>query len=107
MTELEEGARLDAPDEPLPAGSYVFVEVEDSGVGIDEETRHRMFDPFFTTKFTGRGLGLASVLGILRGHRAGAVLDTAPGEGTCFRVLFPVLDDDSAEVGSQGLAEIP
>jgi two-component system cell cycle sensor histidine kinase/response regulator CckA len=73
----------------LAAGPYVFVEVSDPGEGIDEEVRQRIFEPFFSTKFTGRGLGLASVLGIVRGHRGAIKLVTEPGSGTRFRVLIP------------------
>ncbi|MBL7649624.1 MAG: PAS domain-containing protein [Candidatus Hydrogenedentes bacterium] len=73
----------------LPAGEYVFLEVSDSGVGMNEETLRRMFDPFFTTKFFGRGLGLATVLGVVRGHRGVLDVRSKPGEGTTLRVLFP------------------
>ncbi len=71
-------------------GEFVFVEVADTGVGMNAETLARIFDPFFTTKFTGRGLGLAATLGIVRGHRGALHVRSALGTGTVFRVLFPV-----------------
>jgi PAS domain S-box-containing protein len=78
--------------EAMRPGRFLMLEVEDDGQGMDEETQARVFDPFFTTKFTGRGLGLAAMQGIVRGHQGGVWLRSAPNEGTTFRVFFPALD---------------
>jgi two-component system cell cycle sensor histidine kinase/response regulator CckA len=73
----------------LPEGRYVFIEVEDNGTGISPEQLDRIFEPFFTTKFTGRGLGLSAVQGIMRGHHGTIAVRSAPGKGTAARLLFP------------------
>jgi len=71
------------------SGAEIFMQVTDSGSGMSETTKAKMFDPFFTTKFTGRGLGLAAVSGIVRGHKGKMQVDTIPGQGTVFTVTFP------------------
>jgi two-component system, cell cycle sensor histidine kinase and response regulator CckA len=73
----------------LAPGRLVVLRVRDTGCGMDRATLDRIFDPFFTTKFTGRGLGLAAALGILRAHHAGIHVETRPGAGSTFTVLFP------------------
>ncbi len=83
--ELINSARVTAGLEP---GECVFLEVRDNGIGMDAATLERIFEPFFTTKFTGRGLGLAAVLGIVRSHQGALFVDSRRGEGTTFRLIL-------------------
>ena len=89
--------------EQCEAGRYVALEVRDDGEGIAAEAVERIFDPFFTTKFTGRGLGLAMVVGIVRGHGGALQVESAPGLGTTFRILLPVASRTAA--APAGIAE--
>ncbi len=85
-------------DDKLPSGDYVYYEVSDSGCGMTDDTKQKLFDPFFTTKFTGRGLGLAALLGIVRGHQGAVKIYSEVGKGTTFKVLFPAIDIEAVSV---------
>jgi two-component system, cell cycle sensor histidine kinase and response regulator CckA len=87
---IERSALRDfVPHADLPEGSYVEMTVTDTGCGMDEATRSRVFEPFFSTKFTGRGLGMAAVLGIVRGHKGAIRIASEVGKGTTVTVLLP------------------
>lgn len=105
-TRIEKHAGGPVPDAVLDGdlapGRYVCLEVVDTGCGMDDETRTRIFDPFFTTKGAGRGLGLAAVLGIVRGHGGVVTLQSSAGKGTTIRVLLPSADGVVESSASNG-----
>jgi PAS domain S-box-containing protein len=78
--------------ENIVEGFYVYLEVADTGCGMDKDTMEKIFEPFYTTKFTGRGLGMAAVLGIIRGHKGAIKIYSEPGKGTTFKILLPASD---------------
>ena len=90
-------------DIPLP-GPFVYLEVSDSGCGMDGRTLERLFDPFFTTKVMGRGLGMSAILGIVRGHRGAILVESEPGRGSTIRVLFPAGSAPAARAEGTGPA---
>ena len=87
------------------AGRHVYLEVKDDGCGMTSEVLERIYDPFFSTKFTGRGLGLASILGIMRACDGGISIQTTPNEGSSFRVLFPVAENEEGSRLSAALTD--
>ena len=98
--------------ENLPAGHYTCLEIADTGCGMSKETLGKLFDPFFTTKFTGRGLGMSAVLGIVRGHQGAIRVYSEPGQGSTFKILFPTSEQPAAlteietELSYQGSGKI-
>ena len=85
---------------PIEPGNYVCLQIRDSGAGIDHRTQLRMFDPFFSTKNGSRGMGLAMVLEILRNHKGGVQVESAPGRGSSFTVCFPEVTDELRRAGT-------
>jgi len=101
LHEVDEGyLRDNLPGYDLAPGLYATLHVHDTGCGMDETTLGRIYDPFFTTKFMGRGLGLAAVQGIVRGHRGALKVSSRPGKGTTFEVLLPVAGHTAAASGT-------
>jgi PAS domain S-box-containing protein len=84
------------PEVDLPGGKYIYLEVRDTGCGMDRATLSRIFDPFFTTKILGRGLGLSAVSGIIRSHKGAITIESAPGNGSSFTVLLPIAESQVA-----------
>ncbi len=90
-------------EKPQP-GRYAYVQVKDNGCGMSAEVQQRLFDPFFTTKVTGRGLGMAAVLGIMRSHHGAILVHSAPRAGTTIQVLFPLGAHALTTAGGRGAA---
>ena len=92
---------------PIAPGEYVAVRIADSGPGMAEAIRARAFDGFFSTKFTGRGLGLAAVFGIVRSHKGGVRIESRPGDGTAVELLWPVKSEGLPPEGGTAAAFPP
>ncbi|MDQ6966113.1 MAG: response regulator, partial [Mariprofundaceae bacterium] len=92
-------------EESLEPGRYVYLEVTDNGCGMDETTRKHLFEPFFTTKFTGRGLGMSAIIGIIRGHKGAIKVYSESGKGTTFKVLFPEVAGAAVSLGSPAVQQ--
>jgi len=105
----EGGPDRDYLGKPIAAGCYLCLEVADNGCGMDDETVRRIFEPFYTTKFTGRGLGMSAVLGIIMAHKGALQLSSQPGQGATFKVYLPVTREESffLQEPSQVLALAP
>ncbi len=92
------GKDVRAPDVDIKTGDYACLTVSDTGQGMDENTRKRLFEPFFSTRFQGRGLGMASVFGIIKNHNGSISVSSRPGRGTSVSILLPLTgQQDGAE----------
>jgi len=100
-------AENDHNGKTIPPGEYVCLEVTDSGCGMDDETRRRIFEPFYTTKFTGRGLGMSAVLGIITAHKGALQLSSQSGHGTTFKVYLPAQIGTANEEETQQTVSAP
>ena len=91
----------------IPAGNYACLTVSDNGCGMDDETQKRVFEPFYTTKFTGRGLGMSAVLGIIKSHGGALQMASTRGAGTTFTVYFPLPDANHNVTGTERCEPLP
>jgi PAS domain S-box-containing protein len=94
-----------ALDSKPVTGMYVYLEITDTGCGIEADKKDRIFDPFYSTKFTGRGLGLAAVIGIVQTHRGAIDVYSEPGKGTTIKVLFPAMENNRESSAKKKLSE--
>ncbi len=99
-------AELAGTFSPATRGRFVCIEVSDTGHGMTADTVARIFDPFFTTKLTGRGLGLAAVQGIIRGHKGMIRVYSEPGRGTTFKVFLPAVEGPAAPSDAHAPSEV-
>lgn len=107
LAEFEEGrAPRDYLGRDIVPGSYLCLEVSDNGCGMDSETMIRLFEPFYTTKFTGRGLGMSAVLGIITSHQGALQLMSELGSGTTFRIYLPAETGAAAATDAEGVAPV-
>jgi PAS domain S-box-containing protein len=90
----------------VSSGDFVYLRVSDNGCGMTTDTRKKIFDPFFTTKFTGRGLGMSAVLGIVHGHQGLIQLDSTPDKGSTFNIALPISTSNSVSIDNEPLHEI-
>lgn len=104
MTGVEEFSKekLDKSrvQEKLPPGKYLYLNISDSGCGMKPETLDKIFDPFYSTKFTGRGLGMSAVMGIVKAHKGAIFIESEDGKGTDIKVLFPIFAPEKISVKS-------